>query len=1164
MITENLSTLKIHKLTKAQYERELAAGNIDENALYLTPNLGDDDDTSSLEQSIKSLKYYGDASKIPSDVSYFTFTTNNETMTAEITPCANQGNIYGDIVVPYEYVVDDKVYTVTSARLFEYYGVSSWTLPNTLKYVMMVDCNIVGHMIIPDGVEELGNFEMNHGMTAMTFPKSLQTTESWIISQEKLDIYYKGSAIEWAQVNNNIPYFDEKAVMHYDWCNASSEKSIELIKYYGDSTKIPSSIGYFTFITNDEDMTAAITTNYNSKNNATGEIVIPYEYVVGDKVYTVTSLELSGYYNVSSWTFPNTLKSIALPDCNVKGHVIIPDGVETLGNFDLNYMTAMTLPKSLTATTQWNLPMSDTHIFYKGSEDDWKLVNNKIEYFDDRAIMHYDWSYSNDTEAILSQMVSSLKYYGDMSVLPNPSLLQYFEFTQDFTNMTVAITNSDISPSMVLGKVVIPYEYIHENGSVYTVTSIDLKNFDGISDWVLPNTLKTVSIQNSIVGAITIPEGVTNVDLRNNQSLVASITAPSTLRSLSIDLVDPEPIPVYYNGTPQQWDNVTLEGTGLEKLNVTYNWCTSDDEVINTIVDDKLEPINEVIFSEEVESVELTMIDGKFIYHDGTSGGGESQFAAAQRSEFIPVEEGEVYKLTTIIGANVPAVSFYSTNVLSVSYCITTIGFYDSSIGTAVYDDTFTVPSDAKYMIINAKQSASTYTPTLIQYKSTNLRDKIEDIEGYLTAEKEIPQEITIVTGKFIQPTGANGSYASSQRTEMIPVTHGERYIINTVIGLNVVAVAFYSTDVLSSSNCVGVVGDISVQSAFNEIVTVPDGANFMIVSAKSIDMTPTVTKIEYIPIGEKVIELDDRLDTSEATYANDKDYSDYEKVCLKKRLLKAEKGNDFVWGKFDKSYFVFIHDDTNDFLVDTYNAFHNKGVPFGAATIVSRLKDTVTDVGTKKTVLENMVADGGEVLCHYGGDLLDTTEDDVWYEKVVSTKRALEENGFTVRGLILADSSARNSNKGERFCRTYYDYADKVGTSLQYNLGRTLLGGYATLDDFKAKIDTCAQTPGLYAFGFHSTTSESWITQSSLEEMIDYILSKGDSCEITTYSNVFDTIGTTKSLKYVDDSISEEAINAKVDARIEEKMGDINNALKEIAELQQQYMIADGNGVKY
>lgn len=42
MIIENLSTLKIHKLTQEQYDRELAAGNIDENALYLTPDEGID------------------------------------------------------------------------------------------------------------------------------------------------------------------------------------------------------------------------------------------------------------------------------------------------------------------------------------------------------------------------------------------------------------------------------------------------------------------------------------------------------------------------------------------------------------------------------------------------------------------------------------------------------------------------------------------------------------------------------------------------------------------------------------------------------------------------------------------------------------------------------------------------------------------------------------------------------------------------------------------------------------------------------------------------------------------------------------------------------------------------------------------------------------------
>ena len=38
MITENISTLKIHKLTQEQYERELAAGTLEDNALYLTPD----------------------------------------------------------------------------------------------------------------------------------------------------------------------------------------------------------------------------------------------------------------------------------------------------------------------------------------------------------------------------------------------------------------------------------------------------------------------------------------------------------------------------------------------------------------------------------------------------------------------------------------------------------------------------------------------------------------------------------------------------------------------------------------------------------------------------------------------------------------------------------------------------------------------------------------------------------------------------------------------------------------------------------------------------------------------------------------------------------------------------------------------------------------------
>ena len=59
MRTENISTLKIHKLTKEQYERELASGNIDETALYLTP---DEDVDLSNYATIEQLETKADAS----------------------------------------------------------------------------------------------------------------------------------------------------------------------------------------------------------------------------------------------------------------------------------------------------------------------------------------------------------------------------------------------------------------------------------------------------------------------------------------------------------------------------------------------------------------------------------------------------------------------------------------------------------------------------------------------------------------------------------------------------------------------------------------------------------------------------------------------------------------------------------------------------------------------------------------------------------------------------------------------------------------------------------------------------------------------------------------------------------------------------------------------
>ena len=51
MITENLTTLKINQLTQAQYEAALAAGTINENELYATPDDNELDTTTFLRVS---------------------------------------------------------------------------------------------------------------------------------------------------------------------------------------------------------------------------------------------------------------------------------------------------------------------------------------------------------------------------------------------------------------------------------------------------------------------------------------------------------------------------------------------------------------------------------------------------------------------------------------------------------------------------------------------------------------------------------------------------------------------------------------------------------------------------------------------------------------------------------------------------------------------------------------------------------------------------------------------------------------------------------------------------------------------------------------------------------------------------------------------------------
>lgn len=113
MITENLSTLKIHKLTQEQYDRELEAGNIDGSALYLTPDTVEQE-LSDISANMSILRQ--DCERLDKDVSKLQSGINNS-FQEHITENAEAGlrQIYEDMSSGSQFIevsLPEEVYNV--------------------------------------------------------------------------------------------------------------------------------------------------------------------------------------------------------------------------------------------------------------------------------------------------------------------------------------------------------------------------------------------------------------------------------------------------------------------------------------------------------------------------------------------------------------------------------------------------------------------------------------------------------------------------------------------------------------------------------------------------------------------------------------------------------------------------------------------------------------------------------------------------------------------------------------------------------------------------------------------------------------------------------------------------------------------------------------------
>lgn len=559
--------------------------------------------------------------------------------------------------------------------------------------------------------------------------------------------------------------------------------------------------------------------------------------------------------------------------------------------------------------------------------------------------------------------------------------------------------------------------------------------------------------------------------------------------------------------TPTQWVNGKPPALNAENLNKLEAGIQNNDAEINSINADLGElksdltnttrKTNALVTTDEFAWLEqdLELVSGKFIKVNGTSEDGiENTWAQATRSKMIPVSEGEILKISGRGQLNVPLCVFFSSDIISHNNFVGSTELVTDNTPYRDYD--ITIPSGVTHII--AQTNDETNYPIIVKKFAnliiTNIADELEKCVQF-EHEKQVAYQVT--KGKMYQrgeqtPTSMGGGFECAE----VPVVSGEKIKISGWAFDETNSPSFWSESELVEQT--DVIGNDGAGGYSNIELIVPHGATRLLINGRY--STNQNVSAVILTTTDKSKELFNRINLAAETSST----NEYEIAQLERRVLRAEKNNDFAWKTFDKPYFVFIHDDMNSYYTGFANLFHSLNVPLGAATVVQRLDEN------KIATMRQMVADGGEVLAHYDSSPTESSTDAEWLSITRDVKKALESYGFDVRGIIIANSTQGSTNKGEKYCRRYFDYAnDHMGKSTQYNLPRSLMLNYSDYDSFKSAITSKLSQNGIHAFGFHGgRADESWITNENLTDIINYIRNNGG--EITTYSRLFDEFGTT------------------------------------------------------
>ena len=592
--------------------------------------------------------------------------------------------------------------------------------------------------------------------------------------------------------------------------------------------------------------------------------------------------------------------------------------------------------------------------------------------------------------------------------------------------------------------------------------------------------------------------------------------------------------------------NIAAAYTACSEKGATMPVTENSANLADTVASIHSTPIDEEVKQKLKQKVNAPIIKGEAITADSTVSGKIYRFDNG--TEYI-TERG-VYSDYTVQGGKLYLISGKAGQSASM-YCLG--GFFDSQnnllktfgtdveIGGKVYTDyAVTAPDNAVKVIVN------TWTPNPIAcYNAEYDADCIDEIKDALESIPTKTSDLTNdsgyiterdVAGKLDTPVNKLGSVTPSitkidKLCNLVTLAErespGSAYSRFSVQGGNLYLVsgkAASNTDAyclggfLDSENNVLAKFGTEPYMIYNDLpVIAPEGATTMIVNTNRNSEYPTSCfNAEY--------DTDCIDEIKETVTRLSRDYS----LDVADALIRQAKKNPFQLAALDKGYVTFVFDDLMNEIDSIASIFEQYQMPLCLAAIPVKMsqranwleqsRGSFTPNMLKSEIMRVVVSNGGEILAHNTSPVVDVTNQydyDFMYGYFVKCKKAIEDAGFKVRGIIKAGGTGAISGTPEieRWLIGNYEYSN-IGSAENYNKIRININ--QPLDDLKASIQDAYTNHTwlrIVGHGYGAEHLGDYLPdEAALEAILDYCNTLGIT--VCTYAYIFDNFSSSAFLE--------------------------------------------------